>query len=110
MISPLPGATDTKPGSATRLFFGVQPALVDNTGMILEGATEGNLVIVDSWPGQARTVYGDHERYVQTYFSTFRGMYFTGDGRSEEHTSELQSRENIVCRLLLQKKNEYSRT
>lgn len=80
MISPLPGATDTKPGSATRPFFGVQPALVDNTGMILEGATEGNLVIVDSWPGQARTVYGDHERYVQTYFSTFRGMYFTGDG------------------------------
>ena len=80
MITPLPGATDTKPGSATRPFFGVQPALVDNTGMILEGATEGNLVIVDSWPGQARTVYGDHERYVQTYFSTFRGMYFTGDG------------------------------
>ena len=68
MITPLPGATDTKPGSATRPFFGVQPALVDNTGMILEGATEGNLVIVDSWPGQARTVYGDHERYVQTLF------------------------------------------
>ena len=80
MITPLPGATDTKPGSATRPFFGVQPALVDNTGMILEGATEGNLVIVDSWPGQARSVYGDHERFVQTYFSTFRGMYFTGDG------------------------------
>ena len=80
MITPLPGATDAKPGSATRPFFGVQPALVDNTGMILDGATEGNLVIVDSWPGQARTVYGDHERFVQTYFSTFRGMYFTGDG------------------------------
>lgn len=80
MITPLPGATDAKPGSATRPFFGVQPALVDNTGMILEGATEGNLVIVDSWPGQARSVYGDHERFVQTYFSTFRGMYFTGDG------------------------------
>ncbi|MCD8522023.1 MAG: acetate--CoA ligase [Saccharospirillaceae bacterium] len=80
MITPLPGATDTKPGSATLPFFGVQPALVDNTGMILDGATEGNLVIVDSWPGQARSVFGDHERFVQTYFSTFRGMYFTGDG------------------------------
>lgn len=80
MISPLPGATDTKPGSATRPFFGVQPAIVDNAGMILEGATEGNLVMLDSWPGQARSVYGDHERFVQTYFSTFRGMYFSGDG------------------------------
>lgn len=80
MISPLPGAIDTKPGSATRPFFGVQPALVDSAGIILEGATEGNLVIIDSWPGQARTVYGDHERFVQTYFSTFRGMYFSGDG------------------------------
>ncbi|HUH58236.1 MAG TPA: acetate--CoA ligase, partial [Pseudomonadales bacterium] len=80
MITPLPGATATKPGSATRPFFGVQPALVDNAGMILEGATEGNLVMLDSWPGQARSVYGDHERFVQTYFSTFRGMYFSGDG------------------------------
>ncbi|ASP39400.1 acetate--CoA ligase [Bacterioplanes sanyensis] len=80
MITPLPGATDMKPGSATRPFFGVQPALVDNAGMLLEGATDGNLVIIDSWPGQARTVYGDHDRFVQTYFSTFRGMYFTGDG------------------------------
>ena len=80
MITPLPGATAAKPGSATRPFFGVQPALVDSGGMILDGATDGNLVIVDSWPGQARSVYGDHERFVQTYFSTFRGMYFTGDG------------------------------
>lgn len=80
MITPLPGATDMKPGSATRPFFGVQPALVDNSGMLLDGATDGNLVIIDSWPGQARSVYGDHERFVQTYFSTFRGMYFTGDG------------------------------
>ena len=80
MITPLPGVTDMKPGSATRPFFGVQPALVDNSGMLLEGATDGNLVLLDSWPGQARTVYGDHERFVQTYFSTFRGMYFTGDG------------------------------
>jgi acetyl-CoA synthetase len=80
MITPLPGATGLKPGSATRPFFGVQPALVDNAGMIQEGATEGNLVMIDSWPGQSRTVYGDHERFVQTYFSTFRGMYFSGDG------------------------------
>ena len=80
MITPLPGATDMKPGSASRPFFGVQPALVDNSGMVLEGATEGNLVLIDSWPGQSRSVYGDHERFVQTYFSTFRGMYFTGDG------------------------------
>lgn len=80
LITPLPGATDLKPGSATRPFFGVQPALVDNMGNIVEGATEGNLVILDSWPGQMRTVYGDHERFEQTYFSTFIGMYFTGDG------------------------------
>ncbi|MEM6383264.1 MAG: acetate--CoA ligase [Pseudomonadota bacterium] len=80
LITPLPGATALKPGSATRPFFGVQPALVDAEGVILEGATEGNLVITDSWPGQMRTVYGDHERFVQTYFSTYKGMYFTGDG------------------------------
>ena len=80
LITPLPGATALKPGSATRPFFGVQPALVDAEGTILDGATEGNLVITDSWPGQMRTVYGDHERFVQTYFSTYKGMYFTGDG------------------------------
>jgi acetyl-CoA synthetase len=80
MISPLPGATDLKPGSATRPFFGVQPQLVDNEGAVLEGATDGNLCITDSWPGQARTIYGDHERYIQTYFSTYKGKYFTGDG------------------------------
>ncbi|WP_434926522.1 acetate--CoA ligase [Shewanella sp. HL-SH2] len=80
LISPLPGATDTKPGSATRPFFGVQPALVDNMGEIVEGAAEGNLVILDSWPGQMRTIYGDHDRFALTYFKTFRGMYFTGDG------------------------------
>ncbi|ELX8380930.1 acetate--CoA ligase [Providencia vermicola] len=80
MITPLPGATMLKPGSATLPFFGVRPALVDNLGEPLEGATEGNLVIVDSWPGQARTLYGDHERFEQTYFSTFKGMYFSGDG------------------------------
>jgi len=80
LITPLPGATALKPGSATRPFFGVQPALVDAEGAILEGAAEGNLVITDSWPGQMRTVYGDHERFVQTYFSAYKGMYFTGDG------------------------------
>ena len=80
LITPLPGATDLKPGSATRPFFGVQPAVVDAEGNFLEGATEGNLVITDSWPGQMRTVYGDHDRFVQTYFATYKGLYFTGDG------------------------------
>jgi acetyl-CoA synthetase len=80
LISPLPGATRLKPGSATRPFFGVQPQVVDAEGNVLEGPCEGNLVIADSWPGQMRTVYGDHERFVQTYFSTYPGKYFTGDG------------------------------
>lgn len=80
LISPLPGATALKPGSATRPFFGVQPALVDNMGNLIEGAADGNLVITDSWPGQMRTIYGDHDRFEQTYFSTFKGMYFTSDG------------------------------
>ncbi|PSV18516.1 acetate--CoA ligase [Photobacterium kishitanii] len=80
LITPLPGATILKPGSATRPFFGVQPALVDNIGNILEGTTDGNLVMTDSWPGQMRTLWGDHERFEQTYFSTFPGMYFSGDG------------------------------
>ena len=80
LITPLPGAIDLKPGSATRPFFGVKPMIVDGEGNELEGATEGNLCISDSWPGQMRTVYGDHDRFVQTYFSTFTGLYFTGDG------------------------------
>jgi len=80
LITPLPGATALKPGSATRPFFGVQPGLVDAEGKLLEGAADGNLVLLDSWPGQMRTVFGDHERFVQTYFSAFKGMYFTGDG------------------------------
>lgn len=80
LISAIPGATALKPGSATRPLFGVKPAIVDNEGNLLEGACEGNLVILDSWPGQMRTVYGDHERFIQTYFSTYEGMYFTGDG------------------------------
>ncbi len=80
MLTPLPGASVLKPGSATRPFFGVQPALVDNEGNRLEGAAEGNLVITDSWPGQARTLFGDHERFEQTYFSTFKHCYFSGDG------------------------------
>ena len=80
MISPLPGAMDLKPGSATLPFFGVQPQLVDGEGRVLEGAADGNLCLADSWPGQMRTVYGDHERFIQTYFSTYKGKYFTGDG------------------------------
>ncbi|GJD72155.1 acetate--CoA ligase [Methylobacterium goesingense] len=80
LITPLPGATKLKPGSATRPFFGVQPVVVDAEGKTLEGPCEGNLCIKDSWPGQMRTVYGDHERFEQTYFSTYPGNYFTGDG------------------------------
>ncbi|MGE3918425.1 MAG: acetate--CoA ligase [Hyphomicrobiaceae bacterium] len=80
LITPLPGATKTKPGSATRPFFGIKPALVDDKGTVLEGAATGNLVITDSWPGQMRTVYGDHKRFVETYFSAYKGVYFTGDG------------------------------
>ena len=80
LITPLPGATDLKPGSATRPFFGVQPALVDNEGVILDGAVEGNLIMLDSWPGQMRTLFNNHDRFEQTYFSTFKGVYTTGDG------------------------------
>ncbi|MEQ8667420.1 MAG: acetate--CoA ligase [Rhodospirillales bacterium] len=80
LITPLPGATMLKPGSATRPFFGIQPEIVDADGKVLDGATEGNLCLKASWPGQMRTVYGDHERFEQTYFSTYRGKYFTGDG------------------------------
>ncbi|SLN15383.1 acetate--CoA ligase [Oceanibacterium hippocampi] len=80
MITPLPGATKLKPGSGTLPFFGVQPALVDGDGKILDGAADGNLCMLDSWPGQMRTIFGDHERFVQTYFSTFPGKYFSGDG------------------------------
>jgi len=80
LISPLPGAIAQKPGSATLPLPGVKPALVDGDGKIIEGAAEGNLVLLDSWPGQMRTIYGDHARFGQTYFSTFKGMYFTGDG------------------------------
>ena len=80
LISPLPGATKLKPGSATLPFFGVQPAIVDAEGIIVEGEAAGNLVILDAWPGMMRTVYGDHQRFVETYFSTYKGKYFTGDG------------------------------
>ena len=80
LISPLPGATDLKPGSATLPLPGVEPALVDPEGKFVDGAAEGNLVITRSWPGQARTLWGDHDRFVQTYFSTYKGLYFTGDG------------------------------
>jgi acetyl-CoA synthetase len=80
LVTPLPGATPLKPGSATRPFFGVAPVIVDNEGNVLEGAAEGNLCIAESWPGQMRTVFGDHKRFIETYFSTFKGKYFTGDG------------------------------
>ena len=80
LITPLPGATTTKPGSATLPFFGIDPVLVDNENNELTGATEGNLCINKSWPGQMRTVYGDHQRFIDTYFSTFEGRYFSGDG------------------------------
>ncbi|MCG6117940.1 MAG: acetate--CoA ligase [Aquimonas sp.] len=80
LISPLPGAIPQKPGSATLPFFGVRPAIVDGEGKVLEGATEGNLVLLDSWPGQMRSVFGDHQRFIDTYFKTFPGTYFTGDG------------------------------
>ncbi len=84
LITPLPGATDLKPGSASKPMFGVKPAIVDNDGKILEGKAEGLLVMLDSWPGQMRTVYGDHDRFIQTYFSTFDDMYFTGDGAQRD--------------------------
>ncbi len=80
LITPLPGATDLKPGSASLPFFGIKPALVDDQGALLDGATSGNLVILDSWPGQMRSVYGDHQRFIDTYFAIYPGMYFTGDG------------------------------
>jgi acetyl-CoA synthetase len=80
LITPLPGAIAQKPGSATLPFFGIKPALVDGEGKLLEGEASGNLVILDSWPGQMRTVYGDHQRFVDTYFSAYKGKYFTGDG------------------------------
>ncbi len=80
LITPLPGATALKPGSATLPFFGIKPALVDADGKLLEGAVSGNLVLLDSWPGQMRTVYGDHQRFIDTYFSAYPGKYFTGDG------------------------------
>ena len=84
LISPLPGATDLKPGSASKPFFGISPALVDNEGKKLEGVAEGNLVLETSWPGQMRTVYGDHKRFAETYFSTFDDVYFTGDGAKRD--------------------------
>jgi acetyl-CoA synthetase len=80
LITPLPGAIATKPGSATKPFFGVKPAIVDANGEVQEGVAEGNLLLTDSWPGQMRTVYGDHQRFIETYFSAYPGNYFTGDG------------------------------
>jgi acetyl-CoA synthetase len=88
LISPLPGATELKPGSATKPLFGVRPALVDATGKILNGAASGNLVLLDSWPGQARTVYGDHQRFQEIYFRQYAGMYFTGDGARRDQDGD----------------------
>jgi acetyl-CoA synthetase len=84
LITPIPGATPLKPGSATRPFFGVEPVIVDGEGHRLDGVCEGNLCLARSWPGQMRTVFGDHKRFVETYFSTFKGMYFTGDGAKRD--------------------------
>ncbi|MFV2059642.1 MAG: acetate--CoA ligase [Gammaproteobacteria bacterium] len=84
LITPLPGATKMKPGSATKPFFGVVPGIVDNDGKLLEGECEGNLVMLQSWPGQMRSIYGDHQRFIDTYFSTYPGMYFTGDGAKRD--------------------------
>ncbi|GMU43764.1 MAG: acetate--CoA ligase [Xanthomonadales bacterium] len=88
LIAPLPGAMDQKPGSATRPFFGVRPAIVDGEGQVLEGVAEGNLVLLDSWPGQMRTVYGDEKRFIETYFSTFKDRYFTGDGARRDQDGD----------------------
>ena len=87
LITPLPGAIAQKPGSATKPFFGIKPEIVDGEGKVLTGATEGNLCITDSWPGQMRTVYGDHQRFIDTYFKTFPGKYFTGDGCRRDEDS-----------------------
>src|SRR5690606_38626756 len=80
LITPLPGATDLKPGSATRPFFGIVPEIVDQDGNTIEGEGAGNLCIADAWPGMMRTVFGDHKRFVETYFSAYKGKYFSGDG------------------------------
>ena len=88
MITPVPGAVKMKPGSATRPFFGVAPAIVDAEGRIQEGAAEGSLVITRPWPGQMRSVYGDHQRFIDTYFSAFPGMYFTGDGARRDEDGD----------------------
>jgi acetyl-CoA synthetase len=88
LITPLPGATPLKPGSATKPFFGVRPQIVDSDGKVQEGAASGILVIADSWPGQMRTVFGDHERFIQTYFSSFPGKYFTGDGARRDEDGD----------------------
>ncbi|NOX08448.1 MAG: acetate--CoA ligase [Gammaproteobacteria bacterium] len=88
LITPLPGASRLKPGSATRPFFGIKPALVDSEGAFIEGASNGNLVITGSWPGQMRTLYGDHQRFIDTYFSTYPGLYFTGDGARRDEDGD----------------------
>src|SRR3546814_5939570 len=109
MITPLPGAHALKPGSAIRPFFGIDPQIVDADGALQTGnPAEGNLCIAKSWPGQMRTVWGDHERFFQTYFATYPGYYLSGDGRSEENTSELQSLMRISYAVLCLKKKKRS--
>jgi len=88
VITPLPGATTLKPGSATRPYFGIKPAIIDTEGNFLEGPGEGNLVITDSWPGMLRTIYGDHQRFLETYFSAYKGVYFTGDGARRDEDGD----------------------
>ena len=103
LITPLPGATKTKPGSATRPFFGIQPVLMDADGNEVEGAVSGNLCIKHPWPGQMRTVFGDHQRFKETYFSTYPGYYFTGDGcrRDEDGYYWITGRVDDVLNLSL---------
>jgi len=95
LITPLPGATPLKPGSATRPFFGVEPALVDDQGQLIEGAASGNLVIKRPWPGQMRTVYGDHKRFHDTYFAMYPGYYFSGDGARQSSAIRMTSRARV---------------
>ena len=106
MITPLPGVTALKPGAASMPFFGIQPAIVDKHGQELLLAAEGNLVIRDSWPGQARTVYGDHARFIQTYFSTYENQYFTGDGEIPQELHEDMQSQMEACTEVIKSKDE----
>ena len=110
LINNLPGATAMKPGSATRPFFGIKPALVDENGNFLEGAASGNLVLLDSWPGQMRTVYGDHARFFDTYFRTYPGMYFIGDGCRRDEDAIIDHRPRGRCDQRLRPSHRHRRS